>query len=71
MITWGGPPVAPKRGKNRLHLEVAPLDQSEQHAEVDRLLALGASPVDIGQGDVDRVVLADPDGNEFRVSRSA
>ena len=30
MITWGGPPLAPKLGKNRLHLEVAPLDQAEQ-----------------------------------------
>jgi hypothetical protein len=69
MITWGGPPVAPKRGKNRLHLDVSPVDDGGQHAEVDRLVGLGATPVDIGQGDVDGVVLADPDGNEFCVLR--
>ena len=71
LITWGGPPLPPKLGKNRLHLEVAPLDQAEQHAEVDRLVALGAAQVDIGQGDVDRVVMADPDSNEFCVLRPA
>ena len=35
--------------------------------EVDRLIALGAHRIDIGQGDVPWVVLADPDGNEFCV----
>lgn len=66
-ITWGGPPVEPQRGKNRLHFDLATPPGGDQGAEVERLLALGASPVDIGQGDVDRVVLADPDGNEFCV----
>ena len=66
-ITWGGPPVRPKTGKNRLHLEVAPAAQGDLHTEVDRLLSLGATRIDIGQGDVDRVVLADPDDNEFWV----
>jgi hypothetical protein len=36
-------------------------------AEVDRLRSLGASRVDIGQGDVSRLVMADPDGHEFCV----
>jgi len=53
-----------KRSKNRLHLDLRPDDQD---AEVARLLALGASRVDIGQGDVPWVVLADPEGNEFCV----
>jgi hypothetical protein len=39
----------------------------DQHAEVDWLVALGATRIDIGQGDVSWVVLADPDGNEFCV----
>ena len=30
-----------------------------------RLLALGAAPADVGQGDVLWTVLADPEGNEF------
>jgi predicted enzyme related to lactoylglutathione lyase len=66
LITWGGPPLAPKIGKNRLHLDIAP-DHGDLQAEVDRLVSLGATPIDIGQGDVDWVVMADPDGNEFCV----
>jgi hypothetical protein len=67
LITWSGPPLIPKLGKNRLHLDVAPPADVEQAAEVDRLLALGATRVDIGQGDVSWVVMADPDDNEFCV----
>jgi predicted enzyme related to lactoylglutathione lyase len=66
-ITWGGPPVAPKHGKNRLHLDIAPPAGGDQQAEVDRLVSLGATRIDIGQGDVGWVVMADPDGNEFCV----
>ena len=36
-------------------------------AEVERLLALGARRVDVGQRDASWVVLADPEGNEFCV----
>ncbi|OBB56390.1 VOC family protein [Mycolicibacterium monacense] len=50
--------------KNRLHVDLTPDDQQ---AEVDRLLALGARRVDIGQGEQSWVVLADPEGNEFCV----
>ena len=67
LITWSGPPLLPKIAKNRLHLDIAPLDDGDQRAEVDRLVALGATRVDIGQRDVDWVVMADPDGNEFCV----
>ena len=66
-ITWGGPPVAPKRGKNRLHFDLAPPVDDDQETEVARLVSLGATRIDIGQGEVSRVVLADPDGNEFCV----
>jgi catechol 2,3-dioxygenase-like lactoylglutathione lyase family enzyme len=66
-ISWGGPPVEPKTGKNRLHLDLAPPAGADQQAEVDRLLALGATYADIGQGDVSWVVMADPGGNEFCV----
>jgi hypothetical protein len=60
-----------KTVKNRLHLDVR-ADGSTQAAEVDRLLALGATRADVGQGpDATWVVLADPEGNEFCVlSRS-
>jgi hypothetical protein len=33
--------------------------------EVRCLLALGARPVNVGQGEVSGVALADPEGNEF------
>jgi catechol 2,3-dioxygenase-like lactoylglutathione lyase family enzyme len=56
-----------KTVKNRLHLDLRPLDQA---AEVARLEALGARRVDVGQGDVGWVVMADPDGNEFDVLRA-
>ena len=65
-ITWG-PPLPPKHGKNRLHLDIAPPQGGDQDDEVQRLLSLGATRVDIGQGDVPWVVMADPDGNEFCV----
>jgi Glyoxalase-like domain len=65
-ITWG-PPVLPKTTKNRLHLDIAPPASEDQQPEVDRLVALGATRIDIGQGDVDWVVMADPDGNELCV----
>ncbi|GAA3345287.1 VOC family protein [Amorphoplanes nipponensis] len=56
-----------KKGKNRLHLDLRPDDQE---AEVERLVDMGARPVDIGQHDVSWVVLADPEGNEFCVLSS-
>jgi len=57
-----------KAGKNRLHLDLRPVDQA---AEVARLEGLGAHRADVGQGpEVTWVVLADPDGNEFCVLRA-
>ncbi len=50
--------------KNRLHIDLRPDDQE---LEVARLVSLGAKRVDVGQGDVGWVVLADPEGNEFCV----
>jgi predicted enzyme related to lactoylglutathione lyase len=56
-----------KTVKNRLHFDLRPKDQA---AEVERLIGLGATRADIGQGpDVTWVVLADPEGNEFCVLR--
>ena len=69
-ITFGPPGIA-KSGKNRLHLDLAPHAGDDQAAEVARLTALGARTIDIGQGDVPWVVLADPDGNAFCVAPAA
>jgi catechol 2,3-dioxygenase-like lactoylglutathione lyase family enzyme len=60
--------VAP--GKLSWHVDVNPTDR-DQDAELQRLLALGARPADIGQtGEESWHVLADPEGNEFCLLRS-
>jgi predicted enzyme related to lactoylglutathione lyase len=66
-ISWGGPPVRTKTGPNRMHFDLAPQVDGDQREEVARLVSLGATHLDIGQGDVNWVVMADPDGNEFCV----
>ncbi len=56
-----------KSTKNRIHIDVSPTDRTRDE-EVDRLLALGATRADVGQGDdVGWIVLTDPEGNEFCV----
>ena len=55
--------------KNRVHLDLT-TEAEDRDAEIERLIALGAQRVDIGQtGDESWVVLADPEGNEFCVVR--
>ncbi|HET6968188.1 MAG TPA: VOC family protein, partial [Ornithinibacter sp.] len=55
------PPVEPLR----LHLDLS--GGTRQAEVVERALALGARHLDIGQGDVPWVVLADPEGTPFCV----
>jgi hypothetical protein len=55
----------PKTGKHRLCFNLAPPAGGDQQAEADRLVSLGATRIDIGQGEASW--LADPDGHEFRV----
>jgi len=55
----------PSSGPPRLHLDL--LGGVRQSQEVERLIELGARHLDIGQGDVPWVVLADPEGNPFCV----
>jgi catechol 2,3-dioxygenase-like lactoylglutathione lyase family enzyme len=56
-----------KQVKNRPHLDLNPGSPAGQAAEVERLEALGATRIDIGQGDAEWIVIADPEGNEFCV----
>ena len=55
-----------KTVKNRIHLDVSPVG-CERDEEVARVVALGATRADVGQGEQPWVVLADPEGNEFCV----
>jgi hypothetical protein len=57
----------PKTVKNRVHIDLATTSAAHQADLVARLQDLGATPVDVGQGDVLWTVLADPEGNEFCV----
>jgi catechol 2,3-dioxygenase-like lactoylglutathione lyase family enzyme len=60
-VAWGGPPVAPKQGRNRQRFDLVAEDLE---TEIARLTALGATRLaDVESG----VELADPDGNEFRL----
>ena len=58
----------PENGKSRLHLDFRPDDQAR---EVERLVALGARSVDVGQGEASWQVLVDPEGNEFCILSQA
>jgi predicted enzyme related to lactoylglutathione lyase len=63
------PVTDPKTVKNRVHLDLTASAQ-DRDREIERLLALGARRVDIGQtGAESWTVLADPEGNEFCVIR--
>jgi predicted enzyme related to lactoylglutathione lyase len=63
------PVTDPKTVKNRVHLDLTSSAQ-DRDQEIERLVALGARRVDIGQtGTESWTVLADPEGNEFCVIR--
>jgi catechol 2,3-dioxygenase-like lactoylglutathione lyase family enzyme len=64
-VTWGGPPLNPKHGRNRVRFELALPAGGDQRAETERLLALGATRIGTGRGAAGEAMLADPDGNEF------
>jgi catechol 2,3-dioxygenase-like lactoylglutathione lyase family enzyme len=63
-IAWGGPPVRPRSTNDRLHMDLTVDPGTDAEAEVDRLVALGATRV---RGEEAAIVMADPDGNEFRL----
>ena len=63
------PSTDPRPPKLPWHIDVNPTDR-DQDAELERLLALGARPADVGQtGDEGWHVLADPEGNVFCLLR--
>ncbi|MFF9012693.1 VOC family protein [Streptomyces sp. NPDC014870] len=64
------PNSEPRTGPHRMHFDVNATDR-DQDAELERLLALGAEPADIGQtGEENWHVLADPEGNLFCLLRT-
>ncbi|MEU8115031.1 VOC family protein [Micromonospora sp. NPDC048947] len=62
------PNQQPKVVQNRMHFDLTSSSLADQRQTVARALELGARHADIGQGpEIDHVVLADPEGNEFDV----
>ena len=60
-----------KPAKNRLHLDLAPHTSDDRQGEIERILALGAARVDVGQPDTSSWdVFTDPEGNEFCILSS-
>ncbi|MBQ0990988.1 VOC family protein [Micromonospora sp. PSH03] len=57
----------PKSVKNRVHVDLATTSTAHQAQVVARLMDLGATVADVGQGDVPWTVMTDPEGNEFCV----
>jgi hypothetical protein len=57
--------LRPKEARNRQRFDLAPPVHGDRQAEVERLVALGAVRLEVGEDGA--VALADPDGNEFRV----
>lgn len=68
---WGGPNMwfnqvpEPKAAKNRIHLD--PRAPGSVADEVARLTALGATVLRVGE---DRIMMADPEGNESASSKA-
>ncbi|MET8472774.1 VOC family protein [Streptomyces sp. NPDC006422] len=56
-----------KAVEDRLHLDLLPYEGDDKEAEVARVRALGATDVDLGQGEVPWTCLADPEGHDFCV----
>jgi hypothetical protein len=52
---------------DRVHLDLLPYPGDDRTVEVARLRALGATDLDLGQGDVPWTCLSDPEGHEFCV----
>lgn len=50
-----------------MHVDLATTSAAHQAEVVTGLKDLGATPADVGQGDVPWTVMADPEGNEFCV----
>jgi hypothetical protein len=70
-ISWGGPPLEVRAGTDRLRFDLVPSGDSDQQAEVDRLLSLGATRSGSDASEPGSVELKDPDGQRFTILAGA
>jgi hypothetical protein len=66
-ISWGGPPLMPRTGRDRYHHHLSPPAGGDQAGEVERLVSLGAVRLEVQRPEVATVLLADPGGTVFCV----
>lgn len=66
-ITWSGPPLMPRNGRDRFRLELSVASDGDLEPASERLIALGAQRGEETQGVVGSRTLLDPDGNEFQI----
>jgi hypothetical protein len=62
-ITWSGPPLMPRPSRERIHLHLAPRPGASPEDALERLLVLGATRTNAGDGCPGAIPLADVDGN--------
>jgi predicted enzyme related to lactoylglutathione lyase len=67
-VTWGGPPLMPRPGPDRLHFHLAPGQDEDADTAVDRLVEVGATRSGESRCGSHWIGLADPDGNDFCVA---
>lgn len=69
MITWNGPPLMPRQGRDRLRFVLSAPTADAVHAAVSRLEQLGATLTDESRGGARRyeASMTAPDGNDFRI----
>jgi hypothetical protein len=68
-ISWGGPPINEKTGKNRVHFDLRQSPGVDVKFDVERLISLGALGVTAETRESGNVFMWDPDGNEFCLRR--
>lgn len=68
-ITWSGPPLMQRQGRDRLRFVLSVVDGDGVHAALSRLAELGATLTDASPAGAGRVEasMTDPDGNTFRI----
>ena len=64
-ITWSGPPLMPKLGRERFHFHIAPTSGTSGHAALAHLVSLGATRPEMGHSCPGAIELVDVDGNSF------
>ncbi|MBV9950522.1 MAG: VOC family protein [Acidimicrobiia bacterium] len=64
-ITWSGPPLMPRTGRERFHFHLAPTPDDSVQSALEHLVAAGATRLDAPDDCPGAIALGDVDGNEL------